>query len=80
MRNVRTLKFLGPLSFMLVLSLSWNVAATAESETAAAVKTLAPTSNQTALDRTIAKLLSQYHYRQSKLDDGRASSTMRYPR
>ncbi|MBK8507403.1 MAG: carboxy terminal-processing peptidase [Candidatus Competibacter sp.] len=73
MRNFRTLKFLGPLSFMLVLSLSWNVAATAEPETAAAVKTLAPTSNQPALDRTIAKLLSQYHYRQSKLDDALSS-------
>ena len=33
------------------------------------LKALAPSARQKALDRTIANLLSQHHYRQSKLDD-----------
>lgn len=37
------------------------------------VKTLAPTSRQDSLDRTIANLLSQHHYRQSPLDDALSS-------
>ena len=70
MRNFRILQFLGPLPFVLASGLLWGAAVLAEPQPAvAAVKALAPTSNQTSLDRTIAKLLSQYHYRQSKLDD-----------
>ena len=37
------------------------------------IKMLAPTSRQDALDRTIANLLSQHHYRQSPLDDALSS-------
>lgn len=69
MRNFRALKFLVPASLLLVSGLPWMSATTAEPEPAATVKSLAPTPTQTSLDRTIAKLLSQYHYRQSKLDD-----------
>ncbi|MFO1371402.1 MAG: carboxy terminal-processing peptidase [Candidatus Competibacteraceae bacterium] len=34
---------------------------------------LVPTARQSSLDQTIVKLLSQYHYRQSKLDDNLSS-------
>ncbi|HRC71704.1 MAG TPA: carboxy terminal-processing peptidase [Candidatus Competibacter sp.] len=69
MRNLRTLKFLAPLTLALTVSLSWTFAKTADPVADAPVKALAPTSQLTSLDQTISKLLSQYHYRQSKLDD-----------
>ncbi len=69
MRTVRTLKLLAPLALISVLSLSWTFAKTADPAVEVPVKTLEPTSQQTSLDQTIAKLLSQHHYRQSKLDD-----------
>ena len=69
MRTVRTLKLLAPLALISVLSLSWTFAKTADPVVEVPVKTLEPTPQHTSLDQTIAKLLSQHHYRQSKLDD-----------
>ena len=71
MCNSRILKFIISLSLALSLSLglSWTFAKTIDPADGLAVKILAPTAQQTFLDQTIAKLLSQHHYRQSKLDD-----------
>ena len=69
-RNLRILKFLAWLP--LILALNLTVAFAKPAETGGADTTppiLAPTDRQTALDKTIAELLSQHHYRQSKLDD-----------
>ena len=70
MRNFQIPKFLAWLPVMLALSLTAAFAKPAEPAGAdAAFPTLAPTDRQAALDKTIAELLSQHHYRQSKLDD-----------
>ncbi len=68
MRNVRTLKYL-PSLLLLLLSLPGAFAKPADPVVDAAVGTLTPTPRQASLDQTIARLLSQHHYRQSKLDD-----------
>jgi len=69
MRNIQISKFSA--LFLLILALSApGVFANATDPTAIVdVKPLAPTSRQTSLDQTISGLLSQHHYRQSKLDD-----------
>ena len=70
MRNLRILKSLAWWPLILALSLAVAFAKPAEPVGAdIAVTTLAPTARQTALDKTIAELLSRHHYRQSKLDD-----------
>ncbi|KAB2925919.1 MAG: hypothetical protein F9K25_16450 [Candidatus Contendobacter sp.] len=70
MRNFQIPKLLAWLPVMLALSLTAAFAKPAEPAGAdAAFPTLAPTDRQAALDKTIAELLSQHHYRQSKLDD-----------
>ena len=69
MRNIQISKFSA--LFLLILALGApGVFANATDPTAIVdVKPLAPTSRQTSLDQTISGLLSQHHYRQSKLDD-----------
>lgn len=69
MRNVRTLKYLPSLLLLLLPSLPGAFAKPADPVVDAAVGTLTPTPRQASLDQTIARLLSQHHYRQSKLDD-----------
>ena len=71
MRTSRILKFLVGLPLILMLSLTAAVAKPAAEPVGAeiAVTPLVPTTRQTALDKTIAELLSRHHYRQSKLDD-----------
>ena len=71
MRNLQIPKSLAWLPLILALSLTAAFAKPAEPASAdvAAVPTLTPTDRQVALDKTIAELLSQHHYRQSKLDD-----------
>lgn len=69
MRNVRTLKYLSSLLLLLLPSLPGAFAKPADPVVDATVGTLAPTPRQASLDQTIARLLSQHHYRQSKLDD-----------
>ncbi|MDS4032362.1 MAG: carboxy terminal-processing peptidase [Candidatus Contendobacter sp.] len=73
MRNFRIPKSLAWFPLILALSLTGVFAKPVEptgAEIAAvAVPTLTPTDRQVTLDRTIAELLSQHHYRQSKLDD-----------
>lgn len=69
MRNVRLLKLL--ILFLLVLALGppGVFAKSADPGAALVVKDLVPATRQQQLDRTIAKFLSQHHYRRSKLDD-----------
>jgi carboxyl-terminal processing protease len=69
MRTVRHLKYLAPLALISVFGLSWTFAKTADPVAEIPVKALAPSAGHASLDQTIAKLLSQHHYRQSKLDD-----------
>ncbi len=71
MPTSRMLKFLVGLPLILMLSLTTAVAkpVTEPGGAAVAVAPLVPTARQTALDKTIAELLSRHHYRQSKLDD-----------
>lgn len=69
MRNVRTLKYLPSLLLLLLPSLPGAFAKPADPVVDATVGTLMPTPRQASLDQTIARLLSQHHYRQSKLDD-----------
>ena len=69
MRTVRILKFLILLPLMLALGLPGVFAKPAEPSSELVVKDLIPTARQQQLDRTIAKFLSQHHYRRSKLDD-----------
>ena len=70
MRNLRISKFLAWLPLILALSLTAAFAKPAETGGAEVVlPALTPTDRQTALDKAIAELLSQHHYRQSKLDD-----------
>lgn len=66
MRKHRVLNNLVLLLFLYALSLSGVFA---KAEESVSVNPPVPTAKQTNLDQTIAKLLSQYHYRQSKLDD-----------
>jgi len=58
---------------LLILVLPAALAKPVESGVGPEVKTLAPTARQDSLDRTIADLLSQHHYRQSPLDDALSS-------
>ena len=58
---------------LLILVLPAALAKPVESGAGPEVKTLAPTARQDSLDRTIADLLSQHHYRQSPLDDALSS-------
>jgi len=70
MPTSRILQFPVGLPLILALSLTAAFAKPAEPVGAeVAVTPLAPTARQTALDKTIAELLSRHHYRQSKLDD-----------
>ena len=69
MRTVRKLQFLVPLVLISALGLPWAFAKTDDPVAETPVKALAPDSQHASLDQTIAKLLSQHHYRQSKLDD-----------
>ncbi|MBK8182776.1 MAG: carboxy terminal-processing peptidase [Candidatus Competibacteraceae bacterium] len=70
MRNSRILKLLAPaLSLALALDLSLSFAKTEDPVMNAPIGMLAPTPRQALLDQTIARLLSQHHYRQSRLDD-----------
>jgi carboxyl-terminal processing protease len=70
MRNVLNLKFL-VLSVALTLAsgLSCAFAKTTDQEVDLPTELLTPTPQQAVLDQAIARLLSQHHYRQSKLDD-----------
>ncbi len=70
MRNFRILKFLTLPSLILALSLAGALAKPGDpGGDVTDIKPLAPASRHSSLDRTIAKLLSEHHYRQSKLDD-----------
>ncbi|MDZ7621968.1 MAG: carboxy terminal-processing peptidase [Candidatus Competibacteraceae bacterium] len=69
MRNARIPKLLILLLLMLVLGLPGVLAKPAESNAEFVVKDLTPAARQQRLDQTIAKFLSQHHYRRSKLDD-----------
>ncbi len=71
MPNIRTLKHYFLLSLLsLALSLPGAFAKPADpGADILNVKPLAPTARLTSLDQTIATLLAQHHYRQSKLDD-----------
>ncbi len=70
MPNLKNLKPLFLFSLLLALSLPGVFAKPADpGMDVIDVKPLAPTARLTSLDQTIAKLLTQNHYRQSKLDD-----------
>lgn len=70
MPNLKNLKPLFLFSLLLVLSLPGTFAKPADpGMDVIDVKPLAPTARLISLDQTIAKLLTQNHYRQSKLDD-----------
>ena len=70
MRTIQIPKSMALLPLILALSLTAAFAKPAEPVGAdATASTLTPTARQTALDKTIAELLSRHHYRQSKLDD-----------
>ncbi len=71
MYHLPSLKSLTLLLLILVLPAAF--AKPAEPDAGPEVKTLAPTARQDSLDRTIADLLSQHHYRQSPLDDALSS-------
>jgi len=78
MHYLPNLKFLTSLLLPLILIVG-APGAFAKPEDASAplqIKTLAPTSRQDLLDRTIANLLSQHHYRQSPLDDALSSRVL----
>jgi len=64
--------------FALIFSLSACVSAQAlnNANTLAAVDSIQPSSDHVQVDKTIANLLSYYHYRQSKLNDEQASSIL----
>ena len=73
MSNIKILKrrsLLSLLSLVLTLSLPGAFAKPTDPDMDVLdVKPLAPTARLASLDQTIAKLLAQHHYRQSKLDD-----------
>ena len=73
MHPFSSLKSLILLPLILILGLPAAFAKPDDSGLAGEVKTLAPTARQDSLDRTIAELLSQHHYRQSPLDDALSS-------
>ena len=52
------------------------VATTPDNSVSTEIKPLAPSAQRTALDRTIADLLSKHHYRQSQLNDALSSSIL----
>ncbi len=67
------LKSLTLLPLILALGLPGAFAKPTDANPSVEIKTLAPTARQDSLDRTIAELLSQHHYRQSPLDDALSS-------
>lgn len=69
MHNFRASKFPILLLLALLLGSLGIFAKPAAPDTGDAVGILMPTARQATLDRTIAELLSQHHYRQSRLDD-----------
>lgn len=70
MPKMQTLKFLPLWPLLLaLLPLAACAKPTALAVTEIPLTALAPTAHQAALDKTIAELLSQHHYRKSKLDD-----------
>ena len=69
MHNIRALKFLILLPLVLLLGSPEAFAKSAAPSTDVAVGDLMPTARHASLDRAIAELLSQHHYRQSSLDD-----------
>ncbi len=73
MHSLSSLKFLKLLPLMLLLGCSGVFAQSDASTLDGEVKPLAPTARQDSLDRMIAELLSQHHYRQSPLDDALSS-------
>ncbi len=73
MYHLPNLKALILLPLILILGLTATFAKPVEPDVSAEVKPLAPTARQDSLDRTIADLLSQHHYRQSPLDDALSS-------
>lgn len=73
MHSVSNLKSLILLPLMLTLGLPQAFAKPSDTGTDLEIKTLAPTARQGSLDRTIAELLAQHHYRQSPLDDSLSS-------
>ncbi len=70
MPKMQTLKFLPLWPLLLALiPLAACAKPTAPTVTEIPLTALAPTAHQAALDKTIAELLSQHHYRKSQLDD-----------
>ncbi|MDG4555145.1 MAG: carboxy terminal-processing peptidase [Candidatus Competibacter sp.] len=69
MHNIRALKFLILLPLVLVLGAPGAFAKSTAPSTDGASGDLMPAARHASLDRTIAELLSQHHYRQSSLDD-----------
>ncbi|MFZ1325731.1 MAG: carboxy terminal-processing peptidase [Candidatus Contendobacter sp.] len=70
MPKMQALKFLPLWPLLLALiPLAACAKPTAPTVTEIPLTALAPTAHQAALDKTIAELLSQHHYRKSKLDD-----------
>ncbi|MCB1823364.1 MAG: PDZ domain-containing protein, partial [Candidatus Competibacteraceae bacterium] len=69
MHNIRALKFLILLPLVLLLGSPGAFAKPAAPGGAIAVGDLMPAARHASLDRTIANLLSQHHYRQSSLDN-----------
>lgn len=68
MRNFQALRILGLVLALAISGWSWGLAK-ADDPPVSVPAQLAPTSQQASLDQTISRLLSQYHYRQSKIDD-----------
>ena len=73
MHSLSSLKFLKLLPLILLLGCPGVFAQSDASTLDGEVKPLAPTARQDSLDRIIAELLSQHHYRQSQLDDALSS-------
>lgn len=70
MPKMQTLKFLPLWPLLLALvPLAACAKPTTPAVTEIPLTALAPTAHQAALDKTIAELLSQHHYRKSQLDD-----------
>ncbi|MFZ1827929.1 MAG: carboxy terminal-processing peptidase [Candidatus Competibacteraceae bacterium] len=72
MHYLPSLKSLTLLSLIFTLGLP-GAFAKPDAQPGVEAKTLAPTARQDSLDRIIAELLSQHHYRQSPLDDALSS-------
>ena len=76
MPSLSSLKFLKQLPLILLLGCSGVFAQSAVPTVDGEVNILAPTARQDSLDRMIAELLSQHHYRQSPLDDALSSRVL----